>query len=87
MSLTVKYGENGQLPLDVPAGALVAEFGHPSTSAVADAGAAMATALAEPIDFPPLMSAVVPGDRVVIPLDPGLPQSPALVARLIESFC
>lgn len=87
MSLTLKYGENGQLPLEVPAGALVAEFGRPATAAVDDAGAALRAALAEPIDFPPLMSAVVPGDRVAIPLQPGLPQAANLVAALVDCLC
>jgi nickel-dependent lactate racemase len=45
----------------------------------------VAAALAEPMDFPPLAAAVVPGDTVAIALEEGLPQAPALVAGAVAA--
>ena len=42
--------------------------------------------LAEPLDFPPIHQAVVPGDRVVVPVDPNLDNPAALLATLAETL-
>jgi nickel-dependent lactate racemase len=57
----------------------------PSGRAIADVQAATAEALAEPIDFPPLRMAVVPGDKIVLALEPGVPRAAALIAAVVEA--
>jgi nickel-dependent lactate racemase len=57
----------------------------PDEPPIAGVQAATAEALAAPIDFPPLRMAVVPGDKIVLALEPGVPQAPALIAALVEA--
>jgi nickel-dependent lactate racemase len=57
----------------------------PPAEAIEDTRAATAAALAEPIDFPPLRLAVVPGDKVVLALEPNVPQAAAIVAAVVEA--
>jgi nickel-dependent lactate racemase len=51
-----------------------------------DPVAATVEALAEPLEFPPLASAVVPGDHVAIALDGAVPSAPGIVQGVIESL-
>ena len=39
--------------------------------------------LRQPLQFPPLAQAAVPGDKVALALDRGVPQAPAIVAGAI----
>ncbi len=48
-----------------------------------DPAAAVAAAVEDPLEFPPLKRALIPGDRVAIAVAPGLPQTPELVAGLL----
>lgn len=57
----------------------------PNNRPIADVQAATAEALAAPIDFPPLRMAVVPGDKIVLALEPGVPRAPALVAAVVNA--
>jgi nickel-dependent lactate racemase len=43
-------------------------------------------ALARPLEFPPLVQAAVPGDKVVLALDRGVPQAATIVARTIATL-
>ncbi len=60
--------------------------GDPRRAAIADPAVAMAAAFAEPLDFPPLDQAIIPGDRVALAVEHGLPQAPVLVAALIRTL-
>ncbi len=42
--------------------------------------------LAEPIDFPPLAQATVPGDRVVLAIEPGIPQQLAVIDGALKAL-
>jgi hypothetical protein len=42
--------------------------------------------LAQPLEFPPLAQAAVLGDRVVLALDSGVPQAPAIIAEVFRSL-
>jgi nickel-dependent lactate racemase len=48
-----------------------------------DVAAAFDRVLAEPLDFPPLSQAAVPGDKVAIVLDHDIPQLGSVVARTV----
>jgi hypothetical protein len=47
---------------------------------------ALRTALSAPLDYPPLVAAVVPGDRVAIALGKGVPHVGALVGAVIAEL-
>ncbi len=49
-----------------------------------DPAAAMAAALEDPLEFPPLKRAVIPGDRIAVAVAPGVPQARELIAGLLS---
>lgn len=51
-----------------------------------DPVAAMVRALAEPLEFPPLASATVPGDRVAVALDGAVPCAAQIVRGAVEAL-
>ena len=84
MPQTLCYGVDCRFEIDLPADALLADCSAPQLEPVDDPAAAMAAALAQPLDFPPLARATVEGDRVALLLDPGLPQAATLVAGVVH---
>lgn len=82
MPRTVRYGTQRSISLDLPDEALFACGEMAAT--LADPAAVLRGALAAPLDFPPLAKATVPGDRIAIALDQGVPQAPALVGALVQ---
>ncbi|HEV3416439.1 MAG TPA: lactate racemase domain-containing protein, partial [Pirellulales bacterium] len=82
----LRYGANSTLELDIEPVALLADCRAPRGVAVADPVAVLSAALADPLDFPQLRQAVIPGDRVVLALEPELPQAPALVSAVVSSL-
>ena len=57
----------------------------PRENPIDDVRSTAAAALAAPLDFPPLHKAVVPGDNVVLAIEPDVPQSAEIVAAVVES--
>ena len=82
--LTLRYGTDSSLCLPLEREALVAHCDAPRGEPIRRIGEAMKGALAEPIGFPPLVQAVLPGDKVVLALERGVPQAAAIVARTVE---
>lgn len=83
----LRYGQSCSLSIDLPADVLVADcFGPRGASAITVAEAVRA-AVTSPLNFPPLAQATVPGDEVVLALEPGLPRAPEIVAALVEHLC
>ena len=80
----LKYGEGLELELELPAEAVVADLSAPRGTPLADVRSAVRAALESPLDFPPLRKAIVPGDKVVLPLAGGLPQAAAIVAGIAD---
>ncbi|MFO1020087.1 MAG: lactate racemase domain-containing protein [Planctomycetales bacterium] len=78
--VTLKFGRDGefQVPSDPPGEWTV----WPSPPSLPDLGDKVASALAVPLEYPPLAKAVVPGDKVVIALDRGTPEASILVEEL-----
>lgn len=85
MISTLKYGINAAIELEVPEASLVADCAEPRDEA-ADPAKAMAHAIAKPVDFPPLVQAVAPGDTVVVALGPSVPQAAQLLPPLIKAI-
>lgn len=86
METTLRYGQQAILQLDLPAEAVVIDRPGPPGIPLDDPAAAVAAAVHDPLDFPPLSQAVVVGDRVAIALEAGVPQSPQLIAGLVHAL-
>ena len=88
MSTSVlRYGLNGSLAIDLPADVLVADCVGPRGAAAVSITEAVRAAVTAPLNFPPLSQATVPGDEVVLALEPGLPHAAEIVAALVEHLC
>ncbi|MCR4415190.1 MAG: lactate racemase domain-containing protein [Thermoguttaceae bacterium] len=84
MASVLRYGSGSQVQLDLPAGVLLAECGLPRGEPLGDLSGAVARALTSPLDYPPLALGTTPSDRVVVPLDRGLPRAAQLVAAVVQ---
>jgi hypothetical protein len=85
MRHSLPYGFSATLELDL-ASARVDDCARPRGTPLADPTAAVISALAAPLDYPPLAAATVPGDHVAIAVEPGLHQVEQLVAGAIQSL-
>lgn len=79
----LRYGAGSTLRLDWPENVRVVECGTPAQVPLTDPIGAVAAALAEPLDYPPLRRAITPADRVVLALEEGLPRAAEVVAAVI----
>ncbi len=82
-TISLRYGARASIALEPPHEALVADFRGPQGTPLVDVRAAAKNALERPLAFPPLWQAAVPGDRVVLALDSGVPQAASIVAEVI----
>jgi hypothetical protein len=82
MRIVVDFQDEG-LEFEVPPERVVASWRGP-VGASPSPPAAVRAALENPRDFPPLRQMVVPGDKVVLAVDPTIPQPPAVFAALLE---
>jgi lactate racemase len=74
--------QDEQAEFDVPEDRLVGAWRGPEPLPAADVAGRVADALRNPRDYPSLRQAVVPGDRVIIAVDPEIP-SPSIVLEEI----
>ena len=72
------------LEFEVPEERLVARWRGPDGLDPSAAAAAVEEALEDPRDFPPFRQMIVPGDRVAIALDPGIPQAYAVLGAIVD---
>jgi hypothetical protein len=86
MSFDLPYGQGAVLHIELPTPAKVAHCAAPRGRAIADVPRAVSAALVEPLGYPPLVQAVVPGDRVVLALDAGLPHAQAVVSAVMGTL-
>lgn len=83
MRVTVAY-QDGRLELDVPEDRLGGAGGGPAGLPAGEVRGRVVAALEDPADYPPLLRALVPGDRVVVPFDPDLPAADSVLGGLCE---
>lgn len=79
MKYAIPYGPEGTLALDL-GDARVEDCIQPVGQPLEDPAEAVVQALTGPLDYPPLAAATVPGDRVVLAVEPGLRQVEHIVA-------
>ena len=83
MEFSLKFGGES-LDLESDPGTLIASWSGPNPVAGDQIAAEARSALAEPIGYPPLNQAVVPGDQVVLALDPLVPELAKVTREVIE---
>jgi nickel-dependent lactate racemase len=86
MKITLPYGIDSHLELDLPEGELVANCAAPQTAGLADVRESLRQTLHSPLEFPPFVQAVVPGDTVAIAIDHGVPKADSLVAEIVSEL-
>lgn len=86
LSRTIQYGMDRELDVTFQEGAHVDEIVAPKAASIDDVAAAVAAGLEAPQDFPPLAKAIVPGDRVVLAIEPETPALPKVVAGVVAEF-
>ncbi len=84
MDCVLKYGIDSSVRLEFPDGASPRECGNPQRQPLDDLAVAVARALAEPVEYPPLALSVTPGDRVALVLDHAVPAAAEIVAALVN---
>lgn len=84
MSQLICYGQNSSFQMDIAPDNLVADcrtmLAHPRD----DPASAVYAALSNPVGYPPLHETVLPGDRVVIALQPEVPQPARVVSGVVQ---
>ncbi len=86
MPVELKYGDCGTLRMELPEHIVLVDFSAPRGVPLDDPSAAVAAAMADPLNFPRLSDATIPGDRIVLAVDRGVPQLPAVVAGVIHTL-
>lgn len=82
MPCALTYGLDAWVGLDLPDETLLTICDEPQGRPLDDPAAATDAALTGPLNFPPLAQATVPGDRIVLALEHGVPQAHTLVAAV-----
>ena len=86
MGQVLRYGAGRAIELDLPERHLLADWTGPRGDAIDDPVAAVAAALADPLEFPPLAQATAPGDRIAIAIGDVVPQIDAIVAGIVHEL-
>lgn len=86
MSRSIHYGLDSECQVDIPDESVVADCAWQEAVPVDDPAAVVAVALDNPLDFPPLHQAIVPGDRVAVALSPHVPQADAVAGGVVQSL-
>jgi hypothetical protein len=81
MRIVVDFQDEG-LEFEVPPERVVASWRGPTGVSPSQPAAALRDALENPRDFPPLRQVVVPGDTVVVAVDPTIPQPRSVFSAL-----
>ena len=86
MNAVLRYGSGDSLALELLHEPELEVCDAPRGTALADVAAAADRALAEPVDFPPLERAALPGDRVALAIEPGVPRVATILARTVAAL-
>src|SRR5262245_66678961 len=85
MLASVAFGSDRH-GFDIPDGKLVGVWDGPASLPEDELARQFRADLEDPLDFPPLRRAAVPGDRVVLAVDADLPRVALLLPILVESL-
>ena len=83
---SISFQQPDVAPLDLSGANVLLNRPSPEGEPLDDPAAAVAAALASPLNFPPLQRAVTPDDRVALALAPGVPQAEAIIAGVVYAL-
>src|SRR5712691_8801344 len=83
MLIPIDYGSR-RAQLEIADSALIPSRAAESITALADPAAALRAAIEQPLDFPPLRSALTPEDHVAVVVDERLPGLTSLLVPLLQ---
>ena len=83
MTFELRYGDGDTVCVDLPP-EVVGDYSRPRGKPVEDPIRAVETALNDPLNFPSLAQAIMPGDRVVLAVDHLVPQLSSVIAGVVE---
>lgn len=86
MAPILRYGDGREIELEFADEQLLADWTGPRGDEIDDPVAAVAAALADPLEFPPLAQATAPGDRIAIAIGDVVPQADAVVAGIVHEL-
>lgn len=81
----LRYGDHREIELELGDN-LLADWSGPHGEPIDDPVAAVAAALADPLEFPALAQATAPDDRVAIAIGDNVPQIDAIVAGVVHEL-
>ena len=82
----LRYGTDSSVALQFAADVTLDECGTPQGISLANPAVAVAAALEQPLEYPPLAQTTTPGDRVVVVLGSGLPQVAQITAAVVQAL-
>jgi nickel-dependent lactate racemase len=82
----LNYGIDSSIQLEFSEGTQHRQCGTPRAKPLDDLARAVAGALEDPLDYPPLRQSTTPGDRVVLALGRGVPQSSQITAAVVHAL-
>jgi len=86
MASQLTFGHGNSVQIDLDPESLLADWSSPAGTPLVDIAGAIADAFANPLEYPTLDRATVPGDTVALVLDDDLPQSQLLVAGIVAQL-
>ncbi|MEE8451553.1 MAG: lactate racemase domain-containing protein [Thermoguttaceae bacterium] len=82
----LRYGADSSVQLEFGEGVDSAQYGLPPGMPLDDPVAAVAAALDDPLEYPPLAQNTTPGDQVVLALDHGIIDAARVVAAVVRTL-
>ena len=82
----LRYGTDSSVSLQFAAEVPLEPMWHAPGSAAGRSSGAVAAALEQPLEYPPLAKTTTPGDRVVVALGSGLPQVAQVTAAIVKAL-
>ena len=82
----LRYGTDSSVALQFAVEVPVEQCGVPQGVPLANPAVAIAAALEQPLEYPPLKQTTTPGDRVVVALGSGVPQVAQITAVLVQAL-
>lgn len=84
--MRLRFGATSTIDFEPAAGASLQVWDGPRLEPIADVAAATMAALNEPLEFPQLRQAIVPGDKIVLALEPGVPRAAEIIAPIVAAL-
>ena len=86
MTTDLSFSLDSKMQLDLPSSVLAMHSDAPRAKSLEDVAGAVAAALADPLEFPPLLETAAPEDQIVLAVGEGVPQVEIVVGSVIKTL-